>query len=64
MSADTHQIKSIMAIAIKTVPVLNEKVAKRFVAEAEKSLQMRGSVNFSKQVEITNRILSKAELKK
>ena len=53
-----------MAIAIKTVPVLNEKVAKRFVAEAEKSLQMRGSVNFSKQVEITNRILSKAELKR
>jgi hypothetical protein len=53
-----------MAIAIKTVPVLNEKVAKRFVTEAEKSLQMRGSINFSKQVEITNRILSKAELKK
>ncbi|MHA8104824.1 hypothetical protein [Aquirufa nivalisilvae] len=52
-----------MAIAIKSVPILKDKVARKFVNNAEKALKLRGTVDFTKQVEITNRILAKANMR-
>jgi hypothetical protein len=52
-----------MAIAIKSIPVLKQRTAKDFVKKANDSLSRRASVDFSKQVLSTKRILEKAKLK-
>lgn len=51
-----------MAIAIKSVPTLKNKVATKFVKNAELASKKRGTVNFSKQVKAANQILEKASI--
>jgi len=51
-----------MAIAIKSIPTLKDKVAEIFIKNAEASLTKKDSVNFSKQVKSANKILSKASI--
>lgn len=50
-----------MAIAIKTIPVLRNKVASAFVAQADKNAQ-KAKVDFTSQVASANKILSKAKI--
>jgi len=52
-----------MAIAIKSVPVLKENIARRFVEKAEDSLKQKGTIDFSKEAAIAKRILEKAKMK-
>ena len=52
-----------MAITIKSIPVLTDKIAQNFVSNADNASKKRGSINFSKQVASTNKILKKAKLK-
>lgn len=52
-----------MAIAIKSIPVLRGKLAEQFIDKAEKNLSKRATIDFSKQVQIANRILEKAKMK-
>ena len=52
-----------MAIAIKSIPILTDKIAQNFVRSADNATKKRGSVNFSKQVSSANKILEKAKLK-
>ena len=52
-----------MAIAIKSIPVLTREVAQQFVERAEKNYSQKASIDFSKQVNIANKILAKAKLK-
>lgn len=49
-----------MAIAIKSTPVLSDKVAKDFVTKAANNESKKGSIDFSKQVSIAQQILKKA----
>ena len=51
----------LMAIAIKSIPTLTEKVAKTFILKADAETKKRGSVDFSKQVSSANKILEKAK---
>jgi len=51
-----------MAIYIKSIPTLTGDVAERFNEQAEKAEDMRGSIDFSQQVEIARRILQEARL--
>ena len=51
-----------MAIAIKTIPTLNEKAAKAFNTKADASFGKKATVNFSKQVKSAQAILNKAKL--
>jgi len=51
----------LMAIAIKSIPTLTEKVAKTFIRKADAETKKRGSVDFSKQVSSANKILEKAK---
>ena len=50
-----------MAIYIKPIPTLTGKVAEKFARENEKK---RGTVDFSREVEMTKRILEKSNLRK
>ena len=52
-----------MAIAIKSIPTLTEKVAQTFVRKATAAAKKRGSVDFTKQVSSANNILKKANMK-
>ncbi|MEQ9304936.1 MAG: hypothetical protein RJQ14_13590 [Marinoscillum sp.] len=52
-----------MAIAIKSIPTLENKAAQSFVKKAESSLKKRGTVDFSKQVKSASNILAKAQIK-
>jgi hypothetical protein len=52
-----------MAITIKSIPVLKNEVAQKFVEKADRNYTQKASVDFSKQVSIANKILSKANLK-
>jgi len=52
-----------MAIEIKTIPVLENKTAERFISKAEKALSKKGSVDFSKEVKSAKKILEKAKLR-
>lgn len=52
-----------MAIAIKSIPVLKDSVAKNFARNAESASKNKGSVNFSSQVSAAKKILDKAKLK-
>ena len=51
-----------MAIAIKSVPTLKNKVATKFVKNAESASKNRGSVDFSKEIKAANQILKKASI--
>jgi hypothetical protein len=51
-----------MAIAIKSVPVLKRSAAVRFDSNAKASVAKKSSVNFSRQVAISSKILAKAKL--
>lgn len=50
-----------MALEIRSCPLLTGKVAKKFIENAEKAYKNKGTIDFSKQVEITNRILAKGK---
>jgi hypothetical protein len=52
-----------MAIVIKSIPILKKKSAKSFVKKADNSLSLKGSVDFSQQVKVTDAILKKAKLR-
>jgi hypothetical protein len=52
-----------MAIPIKVVPVLKGKVARDFILKADAALSKKGTIDFSKQVSIANKILEKAKMK-
>jgi len=52
-----------MAIAIKSIPVLKDKVAAAFIANADLNYSKKKStVDFSKQVAKANKILAKAKI--
>lgn len=52
-----------MAIPIKVVPVLKGKAASDFILKADAALSKQGTIDFSKQVSIANKILEKAKMK-
>ena len=52
-----------MAIAIKTVPVLENKEAKSFQESANQNFKIRESIDFKDEVDSTNKILTKAKLR-
>ncbi len=52
-----------MAIPIKVVPVLKGKAARDFILKADAALAKQGTIDFSKQVSIANKILEKAKMK-
>lgn len=51
-----------MAIAIKSIPILKDELAKKFNESAQASLSKKGSVNFSAQVATASKILAKAKI--
>ncbi|WP_183560624.1 hypothetical protein [Mucilaginibacter sp. SP1R1] len=51
-----------MAIAIKSIPVLSGKAAKKFVSAADSNYKRKSTIDFSVQVEKANKILAKAKL--
>lgn len=51
-----------MAIAIKSIPTLENKAAQAFVKSADAALQKKGTIDFTKQVKTANAILNKAKL--
>ncbi|MEX0810612.1 MAG: hypothetical protein WD048_00260 [Chitinophagales bacterium] len=52
-----------MAIAIKSIPTLKDKVAKDFVKNANEATRNRASIDFSKQIQTARSILDKAKIK-
>lgn len=51
-----------MAITIKSIPVLKDKAAATFTKKAESNAMKKSTVNFSKQISISAKILSKAKI--
>jgi hypothetical protein len=51
-----------MAIAIKSIPILKDDTAKAFEEKANAKSGERATVDFNKQVRITHAILKKAKL--
>ncbi len=51
-----------MAIAIKSIPVLKDKVAQTFTATVTVNTAKKSSVDFSKQANVASKILAKAKL--
>lgn len=51
-----------MAIAIKSIPILESRDAKAFIQKADAKSKKRATVNFSKQVTASKAILEKAKL--
>jgi hypothetical protein len=52
-----------MALAIRSIPVLKGKAAKKFVEEAKKNLRShKHSIDFSKQASIAQKILEKSKI--
>lgn len=51
-----------MAIAIKSIPVLRTKAATTFDQKADENTAKKFTVNFSKQIAISGKILAKAKL--
>lgn len=51
-----------MAILIRSIPVLKGKTAEDFDRKAELAYEKKGTVDFSKEVEIAKKILAKAKL--
>ena len=54
--------KKIMAIELKTIPVLHGEAAARFVEAADEALQQRGSIDSSKQLAQARAILKRSKL--
>ncbi|MBI2257572.1 MAG: hypothetical protein HYU67_01585 [Flavobacteriia bacterium] len=52
-----------MAIAIKSIPTLENQVASNFVENARLSSKKRGSISFVEQLKTAKKILEKAKLK-
>ena len=50
-----------MAIAIASVPVLKGAASDRFEQQMKESESRRGSVDFTKSIETTRKILAKAK---
>jgi len=51
-----------MAIAIKMIPVLRDKIASAFVAKAERNYSKKPTIDFSQQADKASKILSKAKI--
>ncbi len=51
-----------MAITIKNIPILKKSAADRFDKKAKSSVANKSSVNFSRQIEASSKILSKAKI--
>jgi hypothetical protein len=51
-----------MAIAIKSIPVLRDKVASAFIAKAESNYSKKSTLDFSKQAKKATNILAKAKI--
>lgn len=51
-----------MAIAIKSIPILQNKDASSFIKKANTSFAKRGTVDYSQQVKNARAILSKAKV--
>ncbi|GAB1858384.1 hypothetical protein MHTCC0001_32210 [Flavobacteriaceae bacterium MHTCC 0001] len=51
-----------MAIAIKSIPVLQEKAAADFTQKVAENSAKRSSIDFSKQSTIASKILAKAKI--
>ncbi|MGS0525166.1 hypothetical protein ACU8V7_08265 [Zobellia nedashkovskayae] len=51
-----------MAIAIKSIPVLNKEAAANFTAKVAENNARKSSIDFSKQSSVANKILAKAKL--
>jgi hypothetical protein len=52
-----------MAIAIKNIPTLEDKLATSFNGDAEKTYAKKCTVDFSQQIKEANAILQKSKLK-
>ena len=53
-----------MAVYIKPIPTLTGKVAEKFEKIARENEKKRGTVDFSREVEMTKRILEKSNLRR
>lgn len=53
-----------MAVYIKPIPVLTGKVAEKFEKAARESEAKRGTVDFSKEVEMVKHILAKSDIRR
>ncbi len=51
-----------MAIAIKSVPILKKRAAADFNSSANDALSKKSTVNFSKQIAVSSKILAKAKI--
>lgn len=51
-----------MAIIIKNIPVLKDSAARRFDEAAKASAKKRATIEFSKQIAISSKILEKADI--
>ncbi|WP_367915220.1 hypothetical protein [Leadbetterella sp. DM7] len=51
-----------MAIAIKTVPVLEDSIADEFNSNAKAAMAKKSSIKFSKQIAVSAKILAKAKI--
>lgn len=51
-----------MARAIKSIPVLKDKVAASFTKQVAENSAMKFSINFSKQTSVSAKILAKAKI--
>ena len=54
--------KLIMAIAIKSIPVLKAKAAKAFTSAVTANSAKKSSIDFSTQVSTASKILAKAKI--
>jgi hypothetical protein len=52
-----------MAIAIKTIPLLQQQAALAFEERANKNFTEKSKIDFSKEISIAKKILEKAKLK-
>jgi len=51
-----------MAIEIKTIPILYDENAKKFVEKANDAYAIKATIDFSKEIESAKKILRKANL--
>jgi hypothetical protein len=51
-----------MAIAIKSIPVLKDKAAESFTKKVTENTARKSSVDFSKQISISAKILAKSKI--
>ena len=52
-----------MAIEIRIIPILEDKIAKKFVEKANDAYAMKATIDFSKEIESAKKILEKAKMK-